>query len=99
MNSDHKYVFQISVYNLDKLEFDFIDENKEKLIPVSTDEDSKINLSLYSLTKYNQEQVLELLCPNLGIQPIILRYQNVYGQVSLCQIHTLEYYLYFQLEF
>ena len=82
LNSDHKYVFpnKRSVYNLDKLEFDFIDENKEKLIPVSTDEDSKINpLSLYSLTKYNQEQVLELLCPNLGIQPIILRYQNVYG--------------------
>ena len=30
---DHKYVFpnKRSVYNLDKLEFDFKDENKEKL--------------------------------------------------------------------
>jgi len=63
------------VSSLDEGNFDFQSFN-----PIATDEDSEINpLSLYSLTKYNQEQILELTCSSMGIKPIILRYQNVYG--------------------
>ena len=51
-----------------------------ELNPVPTDEDSELNpTSIYSLTKYNQERMLQLVCNNLNISPIILRYQNVYG--------------------
>ena len=51
-----------------------------ELNPVPTDEDSDLTpASIYSLTKYNQERMLQLVCNNLNISPIILRYQNVYG--------------------
>ena len=47
---------------------------------VATDEDSKIHpSSVYGITKYNQEQMVMTVCPSLGIAPVALRYQNVYG--------------------
>lgn len=47
---------------------------------VSTDEDSKIHpSSVYGITKQNQEQMIMTVCPTIGIQPVALRYQNVYG--------------------
>lgn len=46
----------------------------------STDEDSKIHpSSVYGITKQVQEQLVMNICPTLGIQPIALRYQNVFG--------------------
>ena len=60
--------------------FDFLSLNNEKLTAAPTDEDSIINpQSVYSLTKFNQEQILKLGCSSLNIQPVILRYQNVFG--------------------
>ena len=60
--------------------FDFLSLNNQKLTPAPTDENSKINpQSVYSLTKFNQEQILKLGCSSLNIQPVILRYQNVFG--------------------
>lgn len=47
---------------------------------LATDEDSKIQpSSVYGITKQNQEQVVMTVCPTVGIQPVSLRYQNVYG--------------------
>lgn len=45
-----------------------------------TDEESKIHpSSVYGITKYNQEQMVMVVCPALGIAPVAFRYQNVYG--------------------
>jgi dTDP-L-rhamnose 4-epimerase len=47
---------------------------------VATDENSKIHpSSVYGITKQNQEQMIMTVCPTLGIAPVALRYQNVYG--------------------
>jgi len=46
----------------------------------ATDEDSKIHpSSVYGITKQNQEQMTLTVCPTLGIEPVAMRYQNVYG--------------------
>ncbi len=53
---------------------------EEPLQVVATDEQSKIHpSSVYGITKYNQEQMVMTVCPSLGIAPVALRYQNVYG--------------------
>jgi dTDP-L-rhamnose 4-epimerase len=45
-----------------------------------TDEDSRIHpSSVYGITKQNQEQMVMTVSPALGISPVALRYQNVYG--------------------
>lgn len=47
---------------------------------VATDEESKIHpSSVYGITKQNQEQMIMTVCPTIGIAPVGLRYQNVYG--------------------
>ncbi len=52
----------------------------EKLTTVATDEDSKIHpSSVYGITKQVQEQLVMTVCPTIGIIPVALRYQNVYG--------------------
>lgn len=50
------------------------------LLLQATDEESKIHpSSVYDITKQNQEQMTMTVCPTLGIEPVALRYQNVYG--------------------
>jgi len=52
----------------------------EVLTLMPTDEDSKIHpTSVYGITKQNQEQMVMTVCPTLNIEPVALRYQNVYG--------------------
>ena len=52
----------------------------EKLTLVKTTEDSVIKpSSLYAFTKYTQEIMLHTMCPALGVDYTILRFQNVYG--------------------
>lgn len=52
----------------------------EELELVATDEESKIHpSSVYGITKQNQEQMIMIVCPTIGIQPVAFRYQNVYG--------------------
>ena len=52
----------------------------ERLSMVSTTEDSLIKpASLYAFTKYAQEMMLKTMCPALGIEYTIFRFQNVYG--------------------
>ena len=51
-----------------------------KLTLVGTDEESKIHpSSVYGITKQVQEQLVMTICPTIGIAPVALRYQNVYG--------------------
>lgn len=52
----------------------------EKLNLLSTTEDSEIKpASLYAYTKYAQEMMLRTMCPAMGIDYTIFRFQNVYG--------------------
>ena len=46
----------------------------------ATDEASKVHpSSVYGITKQTQEQLVMTVCPTIGIAPVALRYQNVYG--------------------
>ncbi|WP_340621465.1 NAD-dependent epimerase/dehydratase family protein [Xenorhabdus siamensis] len=55
-------------------------ENGNAFHITATDEDSKIHpSSIYGITKQTQEQMVITVCPTIGISPIALRYQNVYG--------------------
>lgn len=52
--------------------------NQLKALP--TDENAPLHpLSVYGLTKKNQEELFQLICKTLNIPFVILRYQNVYG--------------------
>ena len=47
---------------------------------MATDESSLINpISVYGISKYNQEQLVLTVCKSLGIQSLAFRFQNVYG--------------------
>ena len=61
--------------------FECLNKNDKSLLkPLPTDELSRINpLSVYGLTKYFQENILQNVCFTLGIKYIALRFQNVYG--------------------
>lgn len=53
-------------------------DSKVKL--VKTTEDSEIKpSSLYAFTKYTQEMMLRTMCPALGMDYTVFRFQNVYG--------------------
>jgi dTDP-L-rhamnose 4-epimerase len=55
-------------------------QTRAPLTIVATDEDSVIHpSSVYGITKQVQEQLVLTVCPLLGIEPVALRYQNVYG--------------------
>lgn len=52
----------------------------EELTLLPTTEDSAIKpASLYAYTKYAQEMMLKTMCPAMGIDYTIFRFQNVYG--------------------
>lgn len=61
--------------------FELYDETtKMPLTLVATDEESLIHpSSVYGITKQVQEQLVMTVCPLIGIEPVALRYQNVYG--------------------
>lgn len=61
--------------------FELYDPNtKAPLTLVATDEDSLIHpSSVYGITKQVQEQLVMTVAPLIGIEPVALRYQNVYG--------------------
>ncbi len=65
---------------MDKGDFEVKHDESSYLKLVGTDESSKIHpSSVYGITKQNQEQMIMTVCPTLGIAPVSLRYQNVYG--------------------
>jgi dTDP-L-rhamnose 4-epimerase len=50
------------------------------LTVTATDEASLIHpSSVYGITKQVQEQLVMTVCPLVGVEPVALRYQNVYG--------------------
>ena len=52
----------------------------KKTMVMKTTEDSAIKpSSLYAFTKYTQEVMLQTMCPSLGVDYTIFRFQNVYG--------------------
>lgn len=58
----------------------YCEKCERKLQMHPTTEDSQITPnSLYAFTKYAQEKMLETMCPALGIDYTIFRFQNVYG--------------------
>lgn len=55
-------------------------DSKSQLRLCATDENSKIHpSSVYGITKQVQEQLIMTVCPTIGIEPVAMRYQNVYG--------------------
>jgi dTDP-L-rhamnose 4-epimerase len=66
--------------DMQKGNFEVTYSGTSKLKLVATDEDSKIHpSSLYGITKQNQEQMVMVVCPSIGIASVAFRYQNVYG--------------------
>lgn len=56
-------------------------ECNKDLIPLATDEESKISpKSVYGITKFNQEQLVRSVCESIKIPYSIFRFQNVYGK-------------------
>jgi dTDP-L-rhamnose 4-epimerase len=52
----------------------------KKMFVLPTTEDSAIKpASLYAYTKYAQEMMLRTMCPAMGIDYTVFRFQNVYG--------------------
>ena len=49
--------------------------------PVATREDDRLSpASVYAATKLAQEDLVRVNCRALGIQPVVLRFQNVFGE-------------------
>ena len=50
------------------------------LTVIPTDEQAKLHpSSVYGITKQMQESLITTVAPAIGIEPVVLRYQNVYG--------------------
>ena len=69
------------IKDLDQGIFNLLCEyTNQDMKPMPTDEDSLINpKSIYALTKYTQEKMILLISESLLINPVVLRYQNVFG--------------------
>jgi len=70
-----------SSINMDKKDFNVKCPYCEKNVnPLPTDENSKVlPSSIYAVTKYNQEELVRVVCTSIGIPYMIYRFQNVYG--------------------
>ena len=70
-----------NIKHLEQGIFNLLCENTNQVMkPMPTDEESLINpKSIYALTKYTQEKMILLISQSLSINPVILRYQNVFG--------------------
>ena len=56
-------------------------EGEDALELIPTGEDARLHpSSVYGITKQMQESLIMTVAPTIGIQPVALRYQNVYGQ-------------------
>lgn len=61
-------------------DFDVHGEHGEPLHLVATDESAKLHpSSVYGITKQMQESLVMTVSPTIDIEPVALRYQNVYG--------------------
>jgi dTDP-L-rhamnose 4-epimerase len=61
-------------------DFDVHVPGEGALVLVPTDENAKLHpSSVYGITKQMQESLIMTVAPTIGIEPVALRYQNVYG--------------------
>lgn len=62
-------------------EFELLDGvTKQRLTLVATNEEADIHpISVYGMTKQYQEEMFMKIAPTIGVIPVALRYQNVYG--------------------
>lgn len=79
-NSEINYPESRNVDLMQKGIFEMTDEKGEILQSLPTDEVSKLHpTSFYGITKLQQEQMVKMVCKSIGINFVILRYQNVFG--------------------
>jgi len=79
-NRSPVYPDQRSLSDLEAQRYELYDENGAPLKLVATDEKARIHpSSVYGITKQVQEQLIMTVCPTIGIEPVALRYQNVFG--------------------
>lgn len=83
LNKDNQVVYPGSRLDNDMLngEFELLDEvTKQRLTLVATNEEADIHpISVYGMTKQYQEEMFMKIAPTIGIIPVAVRYQNVYG--------------------
>jgi dTDP-L-rhamnose 4-epimerase len=83
LNKDNQVVYPRSRLDNDMLngEFELLDEvTKQRLTLVATNEEADIHpISVYGMTKQYQEEMFMKIAPTIGIIPVAVRYQNVYG--------------------
>jgi dTDP-L-rhamnose 4-epimerase len=82
LNAAGQAVFptQRKIADMEAGRFEIYDDAGAPLTLVPTDETALIHpSSVYGITKQVQEQLVMAVCPTIGIQPVSLRYQNVYG--------------------
>ncbi len=61
-------------------DFEVSMSGEEALEMIPTDENAKLHpSSVYGITKQMQESLIMTVAPTIGIEPVALRYQNVYG--------------------
>lgn len=61
-------------------DFDVHFPGADQLEMVPTDEQAKLHpSSVYGITKHMQESLIMTVAPTIGVEPVSLRYQNVYG--------------------
>lgn len=61
-------------------DYDVHVEGEGALTLIPTDENAKLHpSSVYGITKQMQESLIMTVAPTIGIEPVSLRYQNVYG--------------------
>lgn len=79
-NNEIVYPLSRKPSDMQKGIFEIIDDNGIKLKPLPTSEDSKVQpISMYGITKVNQEEIIKGVCESIGLDYVILRFQNVYG--------------------
>lgn len=82
LNAEGQAVFPVQrkVADMEAARFEIYDDSGSPLTLVPTDETARIHpSSVYGITKQVQEQLVMTVCPTIGIEPVALRYQNVYG--------------------
>lgn len=61
-------------------DFDVHLAGEDSLDVIPTDEQATLHpSSVYGITKQMQESLIMTVCPTVGVEPVALRYQNVYG--------------------
>ena len=80
--ADGSFVYPASrrAEDLERGRFELYGPDGAALELVPTDENSRIHpTSVYGITKQTQEQLVMTMGAALGVEPVALRYQNVYG--------------------